>query len=486
MQRSTSFWRLFAWHMIICVGLVAAVLLFAGRSSVADWSFPIGGGASALVAALLNAAITWLSLRSVQRPVLEVAELARKLSAGDDDSPPQAPPGDELTEITSTLQHFRGRLAQRGDQIQQNHERLQAVLANMIEGVLAVGPDRTILLANQAARNLLDFASQQPQGRTLLEVTRARAVSDAIDQVLETGQPVEKEFDSPGVQRRVLLLRATSLPGGPSTASPSGAPGVMVVIHDVSELRRLENLRREFVANVSHELKTPLSAIKAYAETLRLGAVNDPENNLAFVHRIEEQAERLHQLILDMLQLARIESGQQVFAIVDFHLADLIDECLAQFADLASAKEIDLVGELPDEEITARGDEEGWRTILSNLIDNAIKYTPSGGKVVVRCEARNATVILEVRDTGIGVAEKEQGRIFERFYRVDRARSRELGGTGLGLSIVKNLTQAFGGSVSVQSQPGRGSTFRVTLPCGDVRTIASPTIGNASHDELQQ
>jgi two-component system phosphate regulon sensor histidine kinase PhoR len=231
----------------------------------------------------------------------------------------------------------------------------------------------------------------------------------------------------------------------------------------VSELRRLENLRREFVANVSHELKTPLAAIKAYAETLRMGAVNDPENNLAFVLRIEEQAERLHELILDMLQIARIESGQQTFNIVDVDLAEIIDDCLAQFADLAATKEIDLIGELPNEEITARGDEEGLRTILNNLVDNAIKYTKAGGEVQIRCLQNGATVTLEVEDSGIGIPEKEQVRIFERFYRVDRARSREMGGTGLGLSIVKNLTQAFGGTVGVSSQTGKGSTFRVTL-----------------------
>ena len=459
MQLSISFWRLFVWHMTICAGLVVAVFLMKTRLDVAGWSLPVGVLAVSALAVALSAVSTWLSMRAVQRPILELAQLARVLSAGDDDSPPPALPGDELSEITSALQYFRGRLTQRGDQVQQNTERLQAVLASMIEGVLAVAPDRTILLANQAARKLLDFATQQPQGRALLEVTRARAVSDAIDQVLETRKPVEKEFASPGVQRRVLLLRATCLPSEPS-------PGVMVVIHDVSELRRLENLRREFVANVSHELKTPLAAIKAYAETLRMGAVHDPENNLVFVHRIEEQAERLHELILDMLQIARIESGQETFTIVDVSLAELIDECLAQYADLAAAKEIDLVGELPDEQITARGDEEGLRTILSNLIDNAIKYTITGGEVFVRCQTSGDTVSLEVQDSGIGIAEKEQVRIFERFYRVDRARSRDMGGTGLGLSIVKNLTQAFGGTVSVDSEPGRGSTFRITLPRG--------------------
>lgn len=458
MHLQTWFWRLFAWQATICVALVIAATILAARSA-SNPSLPASIALLLVIALALSAAATWLSLRRVQQPVLELARLARQISAGDDDAMLAAPPGEELVEISGALQHFRGRLAQRGDQVQQNTERLQTVLASMIEGVLAVSPDHTILLANQAAQRMLDFTSSQPQGRPLLEVTRARAVFEAVQQALETTKAVEREFDSPGVQRRVLLLRATRLPGEP-------CPGVMVVIHDVSELRRLENLRREFVANVSHELKTPLAAIKAYAETLRMGAVNDPENNLAFVLRIEEQAERLHQLILDMLQIARIESGQQTFNIVDVSLSELIDECLAQFADLAAAKQIDLVGELPAEDTFARGDEEGLRTILSNLIDNAIKYTIQGGEVFVRCQSNSETVTIEVQDSGIGIAEKELVRIFERFYRVDRARSRDMGGTGLGLSIVKNLTQAFGGTVGVESQLGKGSTFRITLRRG--------------------
>jgi two-component system phosphate regulon sensor histidine kinase PhoR len=238
----------------------------------------------------------------------------------------------------------------------------------------------------------------------------------------------------------------------------------MVVLHDMTELRRLENLRRELVANVSHELKTPLAAIKGYAETLRLGAVHDPENNLHFVRRIEEQADRLHELILDILQIARLESGQQAFEFVDVPLAEVIEQGCEQFAETAAARQVSLSAELPPRELTVWADDEGVRTILSNLIDNALKYTPAGGSVAVRAAADAASATLTIADTGIGIAEQDQQRIFERFYRADKARSRELGGTGLGLSIVKHLAQSFGGHVSVESQPGGGSTFRVQLP----------------------
>jgi two-component system phosphate regulon sensor histidine kinase PhoR len=290
-------------------------------------------------------------------------------------------------------------------------------------------------------------------------VTRARPVAEAVSEAFAGDEPVVTEFDAPGPTRRTLSLRATRLPGEP-------CPGVMIVLHDMTELRRLESLRRELVANVSHELKTPLAAIKGYAETLRLGAVNDPEHNLHFVRRIEEQADRLHALILDILQIARLESGQESFELNDIQISDMVEQCLHQFSEAAAAKQIELFAEEPSCDITAFADEEGVQTILNNLVDNAIKYTPAGGRVIIRAAANGATVTFEVRDTGIGISEKELPRIFERFYRVDRARSRELGGTGLGLSIVKHLAQALGGSVSVESQPGAGSTFRVSLPRG--------------------
>jgi two-component system phosphate regulon sensor histidine kinase PhoR len=211
-------------------------------------------------------------------------------------------------------------------------------------------------------------------------------------------------------------------------------------------------------------LKTPLAAIKAYAETLRLGAVNDPEHNLAFVQRIEEQADRLHQLILDILQIARLEQGQETFEIVPVPLAELIEQCVHQFADAAAVKQIALGVELPSREVAALADEEGVQTILSNLVDNALKYTAAGGRVTIRCRESDDVITLEVEDTGIGIAAKDQSRVFERFYRSDRARSRELGGTGLGLSIVKHLAQSFGGSVGLVSELDRGSTFLVRLP----------------------
>jgi two-component system phosphate regulon sensor histidine kinase PhoR len=411
----------------------------------------------AIVATLLAVSATYFIVGRIIRPLAELTEGAQAIVDDDHQNPLAHFGHDELGVLGNALSRMQSRLTARVDELNRNSERLASVLGNMAEGVIAVGTDEKIVLANEASCKLLEITLPDPLARPLLEVTRSLAVHGAFVEALKSASAVEKEFVVSGPSRRSLSLRAMRLPGQP-------CPGVMLVLHDVTELRRLENLRREFVANVSHELKTPLASIKAYAETLKMGALNDPEHNLAFVSRIEEQAERLNQLILDLIHLARVESGQEAFEIVDVDLAEAVQDMLNQYRTAAAQKQIELEAVAPDAPVLARADEEGIRTILSNLVDNAIKYTPAGGKVTLRWCAEGNEAVLEVQDTGIGIAEKDQARIFERFYRVDRARSRELGGTGLGLAIVKHLAQAFGGTVALRSLPKQGSMFSVRLP----------------------
>jgi two-component system phosphate regulon sensor histidine kinase PhoR len=450
------FWRLFlvyagliVAHVLVVTGILAFVNLPASYRGVLLWGF-------AAATITLGGLATWYCVRRIVEPLTQLSEYANAISTGTHPPAGALEAADELGVLASAFSSLERDRARRLAEIEQNHQQLQTILGAMTEGVLAVGPDKSILLANDAGRQLLEFTLPKPVGRPLLEATRVRPVIEAVTRALASPETVTTEFDAPGLQRRTLSLRATRLPGEP-------CPGVMVVLHDLSELRRLENLRHELVANVSHELKTPLAAIKAYAETLRLGAINDPDNNIAFVRRIEEQSDRLLELILDILQVARLEQGQETFEIESVPLFDVIEHCVQQFVDVASAKQVILRVAALDESLAVLADEEGLHTILSNLIDNAIKYTPAGGQVDVRLQADERNVTIEVADTGIGIAEKDQSRVFERFYRVDRARSRELGGTGLGLSIVKHLTQAFGGSVGLVSSPGEGSTFRVQL-----------------------
>lgn len=438
------------------LSFVLTVLFLMTISAAEPWAI----GSVAILVALVAVAGVFILVARIVHPLAELTQWAEGVVKGDEPGVIPLGSSGDLGMLGRALNQMQQKLATRVGQVQQNSERLATVLGNMAEGVIAVGTDEKILLANRASRKLLDITVSNPLDRPLLEVTRSLAVHAAFVEALQSSSPVEKEFESGGPVRRSLSLRATRLPGQPS-------PGVMLVFHDVSELRRLENLRREFVANVSHELKTPLASIKAYAETLKMGALNDPEHSLTFVTRIEEQAERLHQLILDLIHLARVESGQEAFEIVNVDLAEVVQDSLAQYSAAAAQKQIALVALPPPSSVIARADEEGVRTMLTNLVDNAIKYTPAGGRVTVRWHSEDQETVLEVQDSGIGIAEKDQARIFERFYRVDRARSREVGGTGLGLAIVKHLAQAFGGSVGLESVPKQGSTFRIRLPCGD-------------------
>jgi two-component system phosphate regulon sensor histidine kinase PhoR len=259
---------------------------------------------------------------------------------------------------------------------------------------------------------------------------------------------------------RILSVRGTPLPGRPSA-------GAVLVFHDMTELRRLERMRQDFVANASHELKTPLASIKAYTETLLDWALHDEAVNVRFLERIDEQVERLNRLILDLLSLARLESGQEVFDHQPLNLLPVLESCVEDHRGRAATKNLTLAfepGDLDPQEALVRADEEAVRQIADNLIDNAIKYTPENGSVRVRCLARWDAIAVEVWDTGIGIPRDDLPRIFERFYRVDKARSRELGGTGLGLSIVKHVVQSIGGKIEVSSRVGSGSKFTVHLP----------------------
>jgi two-component system phosphate regulon sensor histidine kinase PhoR len=417
------------------------------------------------------------------RPLASLIKAAEAIAAGDYTHRVYVPNRDELGVLARTFNRMSQELNTRMNQLNQTSERQSTVLGGMIEGVIAVDSRQRIVLANRAAGRLFDFRPPTAEGRPLLEVVRNHAVHEAVMTALVTRRAQRLETKSgiqlPASRIQHLNVHVQPLPGEP-------CPGVVLVMHDTTELRRLESLRRDFIANVSHELKTPLSSIKAYAETLRNGAMHDPEASQRFLARIEEQSDRLHHLILDMLMLARIESDQQAFEIGPVDVVQVASSCIENQRRAADAKRIQLELRPGDSPCRVRADYEGLREILENLIDNAIKYTPEGGSVMVgwevsgvgcqvseqNTETRHLTpdtsssIRISVRDTGIGIKPKEQERVFERFYRVDKARSRELGGTGLGLAIVKHLAQSFGGRVSVESEVGQGSTFSVELPRG--------------------
>jgi two-component system phosphate regulon sensor histidine kinase PhoR len=293
-------------------------------------------------------------------------------------------------------------------------------------------------------------------GRKFWEVVRNKPLTAAVERALGSGQPVREPCDWKGGDKSMVVY-----------VSPLGSGhGAILVLHDTSELHRLERVRQEFVANVSHELKSPLAVIKANVETLLDGAVDDLTVRTGFLEQIDEQAERLHSLILDLLALARIESGNQAMQVDRVAIAECVDECLERHRPRADAKG-QLLESVPPAEPSAGDiwtDAEALSQILDNLIDNAVKYTPAGSQVRVHWYGCGDQICIEIQDNGPGIPAADVPHIFERFYRVDKARSRELGGTGLGLAIVKNLAQILKGTVQVASPPGGGATFTVSLP----------------------
>jgi two-component system phosphate regulon sensor histidine kinase PhoR len=358
----------------------------------------------------------------------------------------------------------------RHDRLDQDRQQLRVVLEGMDEAVIAVDARVRLLFANASAQRLFGL-EEGSAGRLVPELIRSPQVQEAVEATLRLAgaDAFQGELNLPGRDvasrgySRVLSARGTPLPGQPS-------PGVVLVFHDVTELRRLERMRQDFVANASHELKTPLASIKAYNETLLDWALHDESVNTRFLERIDEQVERLNQLILDLLSLARIESGQEPFEHNPLSVVPVLESCVEAHQGRAESKGLALEFYRTglDEAAQVLADEEAIRQIVDNLVDNAIKYTPEGGSVSVSCWGDRDEICIEVADTGIGIPRDDLPRIFERFYRVDKARSRELGGTGLGLSIVKHLVGCIGGQIDVTSRLGTGSCFTVHLPRGPV------------------
>ena len=336
--------------------------------------------------------------------------------------------------------------------------RMEAMLDSMIEGLLVLDPRGRIALANRAAENLFGF-SRMMVGGTLLEAIRHHEVAALAARVGTEGAVVEHEVRLEVPDPRVLQISAVAL-----RDATGAAAGAVLVFHDVTRLRELEGVRQDFVANVSHELRTPLSLIKSTAETLIDGAKDDPVVATRFLEIIDKHANRLTLLIDDLLLLAKLDSGRIEMKFRALELSEAAQDALDDFGIMARARNVTLTNAVPSG-LVARADPERLRQVLSNLIDNAIKYGRAEGHVTMNGRIIDVGhVELSVRDDGPGIPMEAKERVFERFYRVDKARSREQGGTGLGLAIVKNVMEAHGGEVRVESSPSQGTTFFLRLP----------------------
>lgn len=457
--RSRLFVRLFLaiFGLVALATIATAMVAHAWRESPELGSYLVQW---VVVVLLILAVAAGLVVRGVVVPLAELCRAARAIASGDYGERVPVRSDDDLGNLARSLNQISGELGDRISQLRERDERQAAVLGGMSEGVVAVDRSQRVLFANTAAGKMFGFLPPNVVERPLLEVIREHTLDEAVREVLRTRKPKRIELlwqlDAP----RVLAVQITPLPRSVDV-------GAVIVLHDNTELRRLETIRQEFIANVSHELKTPLSSIMAYTETLQGGAMDDHTIRDQFLQRIAEQGARLNALIQDMLSLARIETAQQPFEIIPLEVGPVIRRCMDDYAQHAAVKSIELAMEGDEPVLRASADEEGLRTICNNLIDNAVKYTPDGGRVTVGWRREADTVRIEVADNGPGIPRSDVSRVFERFYRVDKARSRELGSTGLGLSIVKHLVQSFAGHVGVESQPGQGCRFWVELPAAE-------------------
>ena len=425
----------------------------------------------AVAVAGLAAGVGLVVSRRISRPLERLREGAQRFAEGDFS---QELPGTHTEEIASLATALNRMAAQLGEKIQtitQQRNEQEAILASMIEGVVAIDTEQRILSLNQAAGRLLNVEIAQAQGRNLVEVIRNADLQRLTKKILSSRQIVEEQITLHDGAERFVQVHGSVLRDGADRDI-----GSLLVIHDVTRLRRLETVRSDFVANVSHELMTPITAIKGFVETLCEGGMEDRRKATKFLGIIGRQADRLNAIIEDLLRLSRIEEEGRsgAFDAVEAHLAEVLRAAVAACEAQAAEHQTEIHTDCSDE-LTVRMNPQLIEQAVVNLLDNAIKYSDVGSRVSIDAESREGEIVIRVVDKGCGIAAEHLPRIFERFYRVDKARSRELGGTGLGLAIVKHIAQVHGGRVTVESTPGKGSMFAIHLPRRSTSTEANST-----------
>jgi len=457
--------------LAIVVASVAAIAALSGLGSGGAIGHVVwGASAAALGLALLLCGSAAIRVSGV---VKELREAARRMS--DDDLPARThfTGVDEFAELGQTLDRIAARLAVTIGDLRDERDLQKKILEAMHEGVVVVDHDGRIELVNSALRSML-LLGADAVGKLLIETVRHAQLSELLEDARAEPQDRSIEIELPGLKPRRVLVQVTPL--------SAGDEGLLFVFVDVTELRRLESLRRDFVANASHELRTPIAAVRSATETLRFGALEDRAAAVRFLDIIERNAQRLQLLVEDMLELSKLESNEFKLKREAVDLQRVVPIVLALFRERAEKKGVRLASELPAALPAIDGDARALEHVLSNLVDNAVKYCPSGARILVGGSSDPDRVRLVVSDTGPGIAAEHLSRVFERFYRIDAGRSRELGGTGLGLSIVKHMVEAMRGKVSVESTVGIGSTFSVALHRADARMAEGALLGRADSE----
>jgi two-component system, OmpR family, phosphate regulon sensor histidine kinase PhoR len=413
---------------------------------------------ASLIILILTGGVSLLFFRTVSNRISRLKEFSDRVAQGDFRPMPMERRNDELADLSSTLNQTASRLDSTIHTLTEERKQSAAILASMEEGVIVVDSGQRILFCNHAFSRAFSIPESDHKGRPAVALIQHSDMISLFQKTLLKKEIMHGEIVVGSLQTSSYAVTAAPI------RTEGAVTGAVMVLHDITEIRRLERARRDFVANISHEFRTPLTAIQGFAETLLDGALEDSDNGRRFLKIIHDHALRLSRLTEDLLKLARIEAGQMALEIQPAAIDRLLVSCIETGRIKADPKSITLESECPPNLPLMYGDVRSLQEILQNLLDNAIRYTPNGGRIRLRAIVHGAEMEISVSDTGIGIPKADQQRIFERFYRTDAARSRELGGTGLGLSIVKHLVEAHGGRIQIESEVGQGSVFSVFLP----------------------
>ncbi len=412
------------------------------------------------IIALLAAGISWVISRRISQPIEQMKKSAEHFANGDLSHRLTPPQTEEMGGLADAMNQMAAQLNDRIETIIRQRNQLETVLASMLEGVIAIDTEERIVSINQTAARLFEKEPADCQGKSIQEIIRSPALQQFIRAAISNTNPTEEDITVFQNEERVIGVK-----GSPIFDANQDQIGTLVVFHDVTQLRRLENMRRDFVANVSHEIKTPLTAIKGFVETLQQGKVEKKQEKERFLGIIQKHVDRLDAIIEDLLALSRIEQedDKKEIQFESVKIADVFQAAIQLCRPKAEKQNIHINLDC-EKDTTALLDPALIEQAVVNLLDNAIKFSEPGSTIHVKSHHQGNEMILSVQDQGIGIAQKHLPRLFERFYRVDKARSRNMGGTGLGLAIVKHIAQAHGGHVTVDSKLGEGSHFSIHIP----------------------